>query len=87
MQGVADQGITVNAVCPGWVDTSMTEEAIALASERTGMDAGVIKEAMLSHNPNGKLISPETVATKIFELATDEAADVNGQSFPIPEDI
>ena len=84
---VGSQGITVNAVCPGWVDTSMTDESIALASERTGMSPEDVRAAMLLHNPGGVLIKPETVAQKIFELATDDAGDVNGQTFPIPEDI
>jgi NAD(P)-dependent dehydrogenase (short-subunit alcohol dehydrogenase family) len=76
-------GITVNAVCPGFVDTPMTEESIANISRRTGMSAGEARARLESASPQKRLIEPEEVAAMVVYLASDAARGINGQAINI----
>ncbi len=80
---VAAAGITVNAVCPGYVDTDMTQESIDRISEKTGMSRGRALDAILESCPQGRLITPEEVAAAVLWLCGDGAAGVNGQPIVI----
>ena len=77
---LAAKGITVNAVCPGYVDTDLTAETLRNISARTGMSGAQALKAVLKENPQGRLISPEEVASLVLWLCSDEAAGVNGQA-------
>jgi NAD(P)-dependent dehydrogenase (short-subunit alcohol dehydrogenase family) len=80
---VADKGITVNAVCPSFVDTEMTERSIATIVEKTGRSATDAKSALESLNPQGRLIAPDEVAAAIVYLASNAARGINGQALSI----
>ncbi|HUP00957.1 MAG TPA: SDR family NAD(P)-dependent oxidoreductase [Gemmatimonadota bacterium] len=76
-------GVTVNAVCPGYVDTPMTAASIARIAERTGRSEGEARAAILATSPQGRLIEPSEVARAIVWLCEEAARGVNGQAIVI----
>ncbi len=76
----AGKGVTVNAVCPGYVDTPMTEENIRVIVERTGMTAADARQRLEKQSPQGRFTSPEEVAALVVYLCSDRAANLNGQA-------
>ena len=80
---LAKSGITINAVCPGYTDTAMIASAvktISLASNRSEEDARATFAAV---NPQGRLVTPQEVASAVLWLASDMAGAVNGIALPI----
>jgi len=76
---VADQGITVNAVCPGYVLTPLVEKQIPDTAKARGISEDqVINEVMLAGQPTRKFVSIEQVASLCAYLASDEAASITG---------
>lgn len=63
---LAESGVTVNAVCPGYVDTPMTEQSIANIAERTGRSTIDARRVLAAKQPIGRLITPEEVADAIM---------------------
>ncbi len=76
-------GVTINAVCPGWVATRMVEEAVARIAARTGREAGVARAALENMSPQRRLIEPSEVAAAVAMLCTDEARGFHGQTLVI----
>ena len=77
---LAAHNITVNAVCPGYVDTEMTARAIRNIVERTGRSEQQALAALKSASPQNRLIAPEEVAAVVVLLASDIAGGINGQA-------
>lgn len=77
---VAGAGVTVNAVCPGYVDTPMTDATIENIVKRTDMGEADALDAILATTPQRRLIAPEEVAASIAFLCEDEARSINGQT-------
>lgn len=77
------RGITVNAVCPGWVRTEASLRSLSRMSER----AAVAEETLLDEIVGGQILSgfmePEDVAGPYLFLASDLAASVTGQSLGV----
>ncbi len=73
-------GVTVNAVCPGYVDTPMTETTIANIVRKTGKTADEARAALLATMPGGRMIQPEEVAAAVLAQITDESGDRNGEA-------
>ncbi|MDX1396272.1 MAG: 3-oxoacyl-ACP reductase family protein [Gemmatimonadota bacterium] len=80
---VARAGVTVNAVCPGYVDTPMTEASIANIVEKTGMTRQDALGALLDTTPQRRLITSGEVAAAVMFLLGEEARGINGQSIVI----
>ena len=80
---VATRGVTVNAVCPGYVDTPMTEASIANIVEKTGMSESEALESILATSPQKRLITPDEVAYMVVSLCREAAGSVNGQAIII----
>ncbi len=80
---VAGQGITVNVVCPGYVDTPMTENTLRNIREKTGLSKEQALEKILEDVPQGRLFSPEEVAASVLFLLSDEAAGVTGSTLNV----
>ena len=76
----AASGVTVNAVCPGYVDTDMTRESIGRIREKTGKSSEEALAAILTHTPQGRLITPEEVADTVVWLCGEGARGINGQA-------
>jgi NAD(P)-dependent dehydrogenase (short-subunit alcohol dehydrogenase family) len=82
-QEVAAKGITVNAVCPGYVDTDMTDETIRNITALTGRTADEARAELVRHNPQARLITPGEVADAVLWLVSPGASAVNGQAIAI----
>jgi 3-hydroxybutyrate dehydrogenase len=80
---VAASGVTVNAVCPGYVATLMTEESVARIAERTGMAAAEARRRIVATNPQGRLIEADEVAATVAFLCGEGARGINGQTIGI----
>jgi 3-hydroxybutyrate dehydrogenase len=80
---VATQGITVNAVCPGWVETDMTKSSIARIVEKTGRSPEEARRTLEMMSPQRRLIRPDEVAAVVVFLASDEAAGITGQAIDV----
>ncbi len=79
----AAAGVTVNAICPGYVDTGMTRESVDRIVEKTGLSEEMALASIVATNPQGRLIEPEEVAGAILWLCSDDARSVNGQAIAI----
>jgi NAD(P)-dependent dehydrogenase (short-subunit alcohol dehydrogenase family) len=79
----APRGVTVNAICPGWIESDMTARSIERISEKTGRTAEEARRTIEAMNPQGRLIRPEEVADVAAFLASAEAAGTNGQAIDI----
>ncbi len=80
---VAKQGITVNAVCPGYTDTDIVRNAVADIMAKTGRSEAQAMRHFSDSNPRGELVKPEQVAAMVAWLASDQAANINGQAIAI----
>lgn len=79
----ARRGITVNAICPGYVDTPLADRAVAGLQERLGLAAEEARARLAAGNPAGRLIVPEEVAAAALFLASPGASMVNGQALAV----
>ncbi|MGI9626284.1 MAG: SDR family NAD(P)-dependent oxidoreductase [Longimicrobiales bacterium] len=76
-------GVTVNSVCPGYVDTPMTEASLDRMADKTGMGRGQLEEALVSGQPGGRLVSPEEVAHAVMTFLPEDAGAVQGSSLVV----
>ena len=77
---VAQHGVTVNAVCPGFVDTDMTAESLDRIVESTGISRDEALAAILDTTPQRRLFEPEEVAHAVLSLCDEKAKGINGQA-------
>jgi NAD(P)-dependent dehydrogenase (short-subunit alcohol dehydrogenase family) len=77
---LAGTGVTINAVCPGYVDTPMTEHTLAVVQERTGMTREGALAAVLASAGQERLVAPGEVAEAVLALCRDEGGATNGQA-------
>ena len=77
---VAGTGVTANAVCPGYVDTAMTDRTVENIVARTDRTEEEARAEITKLTPLGRLLDPEEVAAAVVYLASPEAAAINGQA-------
>ena len=75
--------ITVNAICPGYVNTPMTDASISNIVARTGMSGAQAREALEKTSPQKRLIEPEEIAAVAVFLAQDISKGITGQAINI----
>lgn len=80
---VAAQGITVNAICPGYVDTEMTSRGIENIVAKTGKSAEDALEALKRMSPQNRMVTAEEVAALALLLASEEGRGINGQAINV----
>ena len=80
---VAPSAVTVNAICPGFLDTPMTEQTIAVIMEKTGRDKAAARGALEAMNPQGRLIRPAEVTAAALWLCAPGSEGINGQAIAI----
>ncbi len=80
---LAPRGITVNSVCPGWVDTGMARGDLARLARDQKRDVCDVLDETLRGIPLGRLVRPEEVAGLVCWLTSEEAAAVTGEAFNI----
>lgn len=80
---LAEKDITVNAICPGWVETDMAREDLIAMADRYGIDQAELEAAELAAVPIGRWIQPVEVAGLAGYLISPAAAAVTGQALEI----
>ena len=79
----AKSKMTVNAVCPGYVDTPMTDQSVARVSQITGRGEDKSREAITNMNASGRLVDPKAIANLILTLCLPLSRDINGAAVTI----
>jgi NAD(P)-dependent dehydrogenase (short-subunit alcohol dehydrogenase family) len=80
---VATTGITVNAICPGYVDTDMVSRGVERITARTGRTAEEALDTLKKMSPQNRLVTSEEVAALALLLASDEGRGINGQGINV----
>lgn len=80
---VATKGITVNALCPGFLDTDMTERSVANIMQKTGRSREQAIAALASNNPQQRLIQAAEVSSAALWLCTAGSEGINGQAIAL----
>jgi 3-hydroxybutyrate dehydrogenase len=79
----ASGGVTVNAVCPGYVDTPMTDVSIARIAGKTGLPPADVRRRLEDTSPQKRLFTSEEVAALILFLCGEEARGITGQALSL----
>jgi NAD(P)-dependent dehydrogenase (short-subunit alcohol dehydrogenase family) len=79
----AKTNLTVNAVCPGYVDTPMTDQSVARVSEITGRSEGDSRSIITAMNASGRLVDPAAIGNVIAMLCLPLSRDINGAAITI----
>lgn len=75
--------LTVNAICPGYVDTAIVDNSVANIMAKTGRSREDALAELTKNNPQGRLIAPEEVAEAVTWLCSPLSASVSGQAIMI----
>jgi len=77
---VADRGITVNAICPGWVETDMADRGMRETAAVMGMTKEEFRRQALDAVPIKRILDPREIADLVVYLASDAASGMIGQA-------
>lgn len=80
---VARQGVTVNAVCPGFTETPLLDSAVANITTKTGRTETEARAELARGNPQGRLVQPREVADTVAWLASPGASAITGQAIAV----
>ena len=79
----AKTNLTVNAVCPGYVDTPMTDLSVSRVSQITGRSADQARDAITNMNASGRLVDPQAIGNIVAMLCLPLSRDINGAAITI----
>ena len=79
----AKTNLTVNAVCPGYVDTPMTDQSVERVSQITGRSEADSRSIITNMNASGRLVDPEAIGNVIAMLCLPLSRDINGAAVTI----
>ncbi len=80
---IAKKPITVNAICPGFLDTPMTDRSVAVIAEKTGRSLTEARAALRSLSPQNRLYAPSEVTATALFLCAPGSEGINGAAIPI----
>ncbi|MBL0213295.1 MAG: SDR family NAD(P)-dependent oxidoreductase [Myxococcales bacterium] len=80
---LARTGVTINALCPGWVETQMVEEAVTRIAAKTGRSLDEARTSLASMNPQKRMIEPNEIAHATLMLCAHAARGIHGQTIVI----
>ena len=80
---LAGKGITVNSVCPSYIDTPMTDRTIKNITELTNISKEEAIKELVKLNPQKRLIKPMEVAKVVSWICNENSSSINGQNIPI----
>lgn len=79
----ARQGITVNAICPGYVDDERTHENARIMAQQTGRTVAEILTLFAASAPQKRLIDPDEVAALALLMTSDQLRGMTGQAINV----
>lgn len=79
----AKDGITVNAVCPGYTETPLLEQAVRRIVAKTNRSEVDARNAIAANNPQRRIIAPQEVADVVFWLCGTDTASITGQAISV----
>jgi NAD(P)-dependent dehydrogenase (short-subunit alcohol dehydrogenase family) len=79
----ASTGITVNAVCPGFTETTMLAESIDRIAGTTKRNRADVRAALEARNPQGRFIQPQEIADVVLWLCGSASASITGQAISV----
>jgi NAD(P)-dependent dehydrogenase (short-subunit alcohol dehydrogenase family) len=79
----AKDGITVNAVCPGYAETPLFEQAVRLIAVKTGRSEMEARNTLAASNPQSRIIAPQEIANAVLWLCAVESAAITGQAISV----
>lgn len=80
---LAATGITVNAICPGFIDTPMLDRSVTNITDKTGMSVDEARAALCASNPQKRFIQTDEVAHTALWLCSDTARSINGHALSV----
>jgi len=80
---LARTGVTINALCPGWVETQMVEEAVTRIAAKTGRSEDEARTSLAAMSPQRRMITPDEVAHAALMLCSEGARGIHGQTLVI----
>jgi len=80
---LARTGVTVNAICPGWVETQMADEAVTRIAQKTGRSIDEARTSLAAMSPQRRMITPEEVAHATLMLCSHDSRGIHGQTIVI----
>ena len=80
---LAKTGITVNAVCPSYVETDMTKDTVANIVAKTGKSEADVRAELVQFNPQARMIAPAEVASVVSWLALPASHSITGLAIPV----
>ena len=80
---IASKDITVNALCPGYLDTEMTDHSVAVIMQKTGRTEAEARAVLAAMSPQNRLIQPSEVTATALWLCNPGAEGINGQAIAI----
>src|SRR5258705_49067 len=80
---LARSGVTVQALCPGWVETQMAEEAVTRIAAKTGRTLEEARTSLAAMSPQRRMITPDEVAHAALSLCAHGARGIHGQTIVI----
>ncbi|WP_435101270.1 3-hydroxybutyrate dehydrogenase [Arhodomonas sp. AD133] len=80
----ADQGVTCNAICPGWVETPLIQQQIQKIADDQGLSIEDAKVELVRHKqPSRQFVQPEQIGALAVFLCTDAASQITGTALPV----
>ena len=76
--------LSVNAVCPGFVDTAIVADAVSRLVAKTGLDEAAARARLAAMNPEGRLLTPDEVASAVVALVLEAPARSHGVCLRLP---
>ena len=80
---MAPSGVTVNAVCPGFTETTMLAKSIDRIADATKRSRADVRTALAARNPQGRFIKPQEVAEVVLWLCGSASASITGQAISV----
>ena len=79
----AKSRMTVNAICPGYVNTPMTDQSVSRVSQITGKGDDFARSAITNMNASGRLVDPKAIANLVLTVCLPLSRDINGAAITI----
>jgi 3-hydroxybutyrate dehydrogenase len=80
---VATQGVTVNAVCPGYTETELLQASLDQITRKTSRSEAEARSILVRHNPQQRFVQPEEVANAVLWLCAPGSSAITGQSISV----